>query len=206
MKNVGAIILAAGLSSRMKENKLLLPLAGKPIIVRTVERFLASQADRTMVVIGNDREKIIQALAAYPVEFIENKDYLHGMSASVKAGIRYASDQLLDGAMICPGDMPFVQTETIDQVLAAFEQTDGIVVPVDQGRRGHPVLFSRSFFPEILGIAGDVGARYLLEHHPEAIRFLPVTDPGMHLDIDNQEVYQSLSGARLEKLLKGREQ
>lgn len=206
MKKIGAIILAAGLSSRMKENKLLLPLEGKAMIAHTVERFLASGVAKTYVVVGNDRDKISKELAAYPVDIIDNPDYHTGMSASVKAGIRLALECQLDGAMICPGDMPFVQTATIDQILAAYNSTGaGIIVPVYQDRRGHPVFFAQKFFREILEIDGDVGARYLLGQHPEAIYLLEVADPGMHIDIDSKEIYQALSGEQLGRLLRGME-
>jgi len=207
MKQVGAVILAAGRSSRMKEtmqeNKMLLPLEGKSIIVRTVERFLASQAARVAVILGCDGERIRAELAGLPLELIDNPDYLAGMGSSLRLGIEFCQASGFQGAMICPGDMPFIQTATVNRVLAAFETGDGIITPVHQGRRGHPVLFDRKFYPEMLRVQGDLGAREIIGRHPEDVRILEIPDPGMHIDIDSKEIYQSLSGKRLGLMLKG---
>ncbi|MEL7563620.1 MAG: molybdenum cofactor cytidylyltransferase [Dehalobacterium sp.] len=201
MGKIKALVLAAGYSSRMKRNKMLLPFAGSTVIENTVQKFLQSQVDGVALVVGNEREKIQQVLASYPVRFIENPRFAQGMSSSVQEGIRILKeDAELEGIMIIPGDMPLIKKETINAILTEFnEKSSPIIIPVHHGKRGHPVLFAKSLFPQLMNVSGDVGAREVVRKNYEQCCFLEVDDQGILIDIDCPEEY-----ARWSTLVKNR--
>jgi molybdenum cofactor cytidylyltransferase len=188
---VAAIVLAAGLSRRMApRNKLLLPDAnGQPMVARVVDAALASAARPVLVVLGHQAEAVKQALAGRPVRFVHAADYAEGLSASLKAGLA-ALPESACGAMICLGDMPLVTAPLLDRLLAAFAPEDGrrIVVPMHAGRRGNPVIWDRSLFPEILAsVRGDNGARFVLERHADEIVEVEMVDDSVLRDFDTPD-------------------
>jgi len=117
-----------------------------------------------------------------------------GLASSVKSGIAAVPDNA-DGAVICLGDMPLIDAGLIDRLIEAFAPDRGnlIVVPVADGRRGNPVLWSRRFFKELMTLDGDIGARHLIARHAEAVADVPVEGNGAFLDIDTP---QALEAAR----------
>ena len=159
---IDAVVLAAGLLTRTGEhNKLLLPLAGKPLIAHAVEAALDSLACTVHVVTGHQSDELAAALNDYTVNFVHNPNYAEGMSRSIKSGIR-ALPTDLDGVVLCLGDMPLVVSTHLDLLINNFAG-DVACAPYYKGRRGHPVLFPRSMFSDLLQLSGDVGARMLLE-------------------------------------------
>ncbi|MGB8401607.1 NTP transferase domain-containing protein [Bradyrhizobium sp.] len=194
-RNVAAIVLAAGRSTRMGgPNKLLAELDGQKLVRIVTEQALASKASQVIVVTGHQAELVEQALAGLKVKFVRNPDFVGGLASSVKAGIAAVPDNA-DGAVICLGDMPLISAQLIDRLIGTFEPDRGhlIAVPVSEGRRGNPVLWSRRFFPELMTLDGDVGARHLIARHAEAVAEVPVEGPGAFLDIDTP---QALEAAR----------
>jgi len=191
MGNVQALLLCAGLSSRMGTNKLLLPLADKTVIESTIINLLRSKIAGITVVLGSQKENLQQVLKSYQVDIVDNICFSQGMSTSVRAGIEKISrDQEIDGVMILPGDMPFIRPDTIDRILGTyFDLNNPIVIPTYHGKNGHPVLFDRSLFPELCLISGDIGARKVVECHLDKVYYLVVDDPGVHIDIDSPEEY-----------------
>ncbi|WP_420133888.1 NTP transferase domain-containing protein [Rhodopseudomonas sp.] len=192
-RNVAGIVLAAGRSTRMGgPNKLLAELNGKPLVRIVAEQVLASKAasgaGRPIVVTGHQAEKVEAALAGLDLSFVHNPDYAEGLASSVKAGISAVGEDA-DGALVCLGDMPLVGTQLLDQLIDTFDPDRGalIVVPVADGRRGNPVLWSRRFFAELMTLGGDVGARHLIAKHAEAVTEIPVDGAGAFLDIDTPE-------------------
>jgi molybdenum cofactor cytidylyltransferase len=195
--SVAAIVLAAGRSTRMGgPNKLVAELAGKPLVRIAAEQALASRAKPVIVVTGHQRDKVEAALAGLPVRLVHNPDFADGLGSSVKAGIA-AAPASVDGAIICLADMPQVDAALIDRLIAAFAPERGAlaVVPTIEGKRGNPVLWSRRFFPELMAIEGDVGARNLIARYGEAVIEVPVTGKGAFTDVDTQE---ALAGLRAE--------
>src|SRR3954447_25196824 len=159
---VAAIVLAAGRSTRMGgPNKLLAELSGKKLVRIVTEQALASKAAEIIVVTGHQAELVEQALAGLNVKIVRNPDFAVGLASSVKASIAAVSETA-DGAVVCLGDMPMVDAKLIDLLIESFAPDRGqlIVVPVSEGRRGNPVLWSRRFFPELMTLDGDVGARH----------------------------------------------
>jgi molybdenum cofactor cytidylyltransferase len=194
-RNVAAIILAAGRSTRMGgPNKLLAELSGKKLVRIATEQALASKAVEIIVVTGHQAELVEQALVGLKVKFVRNPNFAGGLASSVRAGIAAVSDNA-DGAVICLGDMPLIDAGLVDRLIDAFAPELGnlIVVPVADGRRGNPVLWSRRFFNELMTLDGDIGARHLIARHAEAVAEVPVEGDGAFLDIDTP---QALEAAR----------
>jgi molybdenum cofactor cytidylyltransferase len=194
-RNVVAVVLAAGRSTRMGgPNKLLAELSGKKLVRIATEQALASKASEVIVVTGHQSELVEQALEGLSVKLVRNPDFAGGLASSVKAGIA-AVPADADGALICLGDMPLIDAMLIDRLIEAFDPDRGnlVVVPVADGRRGNPVLWSRRFFGELLTLDGDTGARHLIAKHAEAVAEVPVEGISAFLDIDTP---QALEAAR----------
>ncbi|CAL76672.1 Conserved Hypothetical protein; putative molybdopterin binding protein with a nucleotide-diphospho-sugar transferase domain [Bradyrhizobium sp. ORS 278] len=194
-RKVAAIVLAAGRSTRMGgPNKLLAELDGKKLVRTVTEQALASKASEVIVVTGHQAELVEQALSDLHVRFVRNPDFAGGLASSVKSGIAAVPDGV-DGAVVCLGDMPMVSSDLLDRLIGAFAPDRGnlIVVPVSEGRRGNPVLWSRRFFAELMTLDGDVGARHLIAKHSEAVAEVPVDGDSAFLDIDTP---QALEAAR----------
>lgn len=194
-RNVAAIVLAAGRSTRMGgPNKLLAELDGKKLVRIVAEQALASRASPVIVVTGHQAGEVEAALKGLNVKFVHNPDFADGLATSVKAGIG-AVPETADGAVVCLGDMPLIDAKLIDRLVDAFAPDRGslIAVPVAEGRRGNPVLWSRRFFPELMALDGDVGARHLIARHMEAVTEVEVDGKSAFLDIDTPEM---LSDAR----------
>jgi molybdenum cofactor cytidylyltransferase len=194
---VSAVVLAAGRSTRMGgPNKLLAELDGQKLVRIVTEQALASKAKDVIVVTGHQAELVEKALTGLNVKFVRNPDFAHGLASSVKAGILVVPKQA-DGAVICLGDMPMISSDMIDRLIEAFAPDRGnlIVVPVSDGRRGNPVLWSRRFFNELMTLDGDVGARHLIAKHNEAVAEVQVEGDGAFLDIDTPQALEAARSA-----------
>ena len=194
---IAALVLAAGLSRRMQgRNKLLEPVGGVPMIRRTVESVLGSQARPVVVVTGHEADAIEASLTGLDVTFIRNADYASGLASSLKAGIA-AIPTDCDGAVVCLGDMPFVGAGEIDRLISGFSPAEGrlVCVPVRGGRQGNPVLWPRTLFPELLALEGDRGARDLLQAHEPSVVEVPMPSDAVFSDYDTPEALASLRAA-----------
>jgi molybdenum cofactor cytidylyltransferase len=188
-RHVTAIVLAAGRSTRMGgPNKLLAELNGKPLVRLVTEQALASKVKEIIVVTGHQADLVESALKGLNVRFVRNPDFAAGLASSVKAGIAAVPGEA-DGAVICLGDMPMVSAQLIDHLIEAFAPDRGnlIAVPVSDGRRGNPVLWSRRFFSELMTLDGDTGARHLIARHGSAVAEVPVEGDAAFLDIDTPQ-------------------
>ncbi|MBL6852621.1 MAG: molybdopterin-binding/glycosyltransferase family 2 protein [Alphaproteobacteria bacterium] len=188
LPRIGAIVLAAGLSSRMGSNKLLATVSGKPLVRHAVEAALGSAAAPVVVVTGNGGPEVRQAVAPLAPVFVENHDFSKGLSTSLRVGLR-ALPADCDGALVLLGDMPQVTSALLDKLIAAFEPGEdrAICVATRHGKRGNPVLWARRFFPEMLAIEGDVGARHLIGQYADLVVEVEATDDGPLTDIDTPE-------------------
>ncbi|MEL6187113.1 MAG: molybdopterin-binding/glycosyltransferase family 2 protein, partial [Myxococcota bacterium] len=191
---VAGIVLAAGRSTRMGvRNKLLQRLDGVPMVTRVVDQLLEAPLDPLLVVVGHEAEDVRAALRGRPVKFVDNREYAEGMGTSLRAGVR-ALDTEVDGAVVALGDMPFVTAAHVEQLIGAFEgHPPRIVIPVRDGRRGHPVLFGAGYFEEMRGLSGDVGARELLQRHRAFIREITIDDDAIYLDVDTPEALAAVA-------------
>ena len=173
-------------------NKLLAPIDGVPMIARTVDAALASQASPVIVVTGHEAEHVSAALAGRAVTLVHNPDFSGGLSTSLKAGLAALPDTA-DAALICLGDMPLVTADELDRLIGAYAPVEGraIVVPTRDGKRGNPVLWDRRFFPEMARVAGDVGARHLIGENAELVAEVEMDRPGILVDIDTPEALEA---------------
>jgi molybdenum cofactor cytidylyltransferase len=154
-----------------------------------------------IVVTGHQRDKVEAAIEGLDVRRVHNPDFAEGLSTSVTTGLAAVPDDV-DGAIICLGDMPQVTAPLIDKLVAAFDPERGalVVVPTIDGKRGNPVVWARRFFPELMALDGDIGARHLIGRYPEAVAEVPLTGTAALTDIDTPEalvrVKAELEGAR----------
>lgn len=186
---IAALILAAGSSRRMgPENKLLADIDGKPLIHRVVEAVAKAKVSTLTIVTGHQAEKVSDALSSQTAKFVHNPDYKDGLATSLNVGIEALPDDI-DGVVVCLGDMPLVTPENIDALIDAFDPVEGraICIPVFGRKRGNPVLWAKSYLSEMSNIAGDVGARHLLEEHADQICEVMVDKDGVLYDIDTPE-------------------
>jgi molybdenum cofactor cytidylyltransferase len=203
-RRVGAIVLAAGRSTRMGgPNKLLAEIGGKPLVRFVAEQALASRATPVIVVTGHERAKVEAALAGLRVRFAHNPDYAAGLSTSLKAGLAALPGEV-DGAIVCLGDMPQVTAALIDRMLEAFDPARGalVVVPTIDGKRGNPVVWSRRFFPDLMALEGDVGARHLIATYADAVTEVPLEDSAALTDVDTPDALLAVK-AELERMMAG---
>lgn len=186
----GAIILAAGASTRMGTPKQLLALDGQPLLLRAVDAALASPAWPVVVVLGAHAEKIRPALALRPVLVAENPAWAEGMAASIRAGVATLRQfsRALDAAVIALCDQPAFSADTIAQLVAA-QQASGrsIVAARYAGRNGAPALFRREHFPALAALTGEEGARALLNGDPARVAAIDL--PRLALDLDTPADY-----------------
>ncbi|HYS47595.1 MAG TPA: molybdopterin-binding/glycosyltransferase family 2 protein [Xanthobacteraceae bacterium] len=203
-RKVAAIVLAAGRSTRMGgPNKLMEEIGGRALVRIAAEQALASRARPVIVVTGHERARVEAALAGLPVRLVHNPDYAAGLSTSLKAGLAAVPSQA-DGAIVCLGDMPQVDAALIDRLLGAFDPARDalVVVPTIEGKRGNPVVWSRRFFPDLMAIEGDVGARHLIAANAEVVAEVPVDDAGALIDVDTPDALSAVR-AELERIAAG---
>lgn len=185
---VGAVILAAGSSSRMGSPKQLLELAGQPLLVRTVDAVLASPCWPVVVVLGAHAEKIRPSLARRPVLLVENHAWSEGMASSIRAGVGALQQfsRRIEAALIALCDQPSFSTDTIAQLVAAQRATGrSIVAARYAGRQGAPAVFLREHFPILTHLTGEEGARALL--NGPAAQVAAIDLPHLAVDLDTPE-------------------
>jgi molybdenum cofactor cytidylyltransferase len=196
-RRVAAVILAAGRSTRMGgPNKLVAEIGGRPLIRIAAEQALASKARPVIVVTGHQRDEVAAALSGLDVTLAHNPNFADGLSTSVRAGLQAVPAEA-DAAVICLGDMPQVQAALIDRLIAAFDPERGalIVVPTIGGQRGNPVLWSRRFFPELMALEGDIGARNVIGRYGEAVSELALSDAAALIDVDTPEALRKVKAS-----------
>ena len=181
---VAVVLLAAGASRRFGGIKQLHPVEGKPMVRHLAELALGSMAARVLVVLGAHKDAVAAALAGLALELIDNPDYESGQSTSVRRGLRAAQQSGAEAVLFLPADMPFLQTDTLNRLIATWqERRAAVVVPVYTGQRGAPVLFDRRLFAELARLEGDQGGRALFPAHAHEIVEIEVdADQGRDLD------------------------
>jgi len=186
---IAAVILAAGRSSRMGAHKLTLDLDGKPLLRHVLDKAKAVGFADIVVVLGHRAEETRAVFASETLRFVVNPRHAEGLSTSLQAGVRALTDDI-DAVMIFLGDMPDVDLALIERMIQAFdpEALRAIVVPMRAGKRGHPVLWAKTFFPALIARThGDSGARHLLGECAEWVFEVEADDDGVLTDLDTPE-------------------
>ena len=173
----------------MGQTKQLMAFADATILEKTIDHYLNSKAAEVVVVLGHEYEKISSLIGNSPVRIVRNSRYAGGMSTSLIAGSNNIRRDTA-GIMVALGDQPFVRSLTINLLIDEFERQNGIVIPVWNGKRGHPIIFSSVYIPEILSLIGDAGAREIIKQHPGDVHEVPVDSDEICLDIDTAEGYK----------------
>lgn len=189
-----AIVLAAGLSRRMgTQNKLLLPMAGQPMIRRVVENVLAAGFVEIVVVLGHQAEDVRRALASLPVRQVHNDRFESGQVSSVRAGLA-ALEQPVDAVMVCLGDQPLLAAGDLSAVQAAYAEhaAGSILVPVRGEQRGNPVIVDWQSVRDTLERGIDFGCRHFMDENPERVYRWPAPSDHFVRDVDEPADYQAL--------------
>lgn len=190
--SIAAVILAAGQASRMGSPKQLLDWHGQPLVRAVVQQALDSAADTVVVVLGAAFDAVRATLSDLPITIVENPDFAQGQSTSLRSGI-LALDDTVEAVLVLLADQPFVTASTLDRLISSWhEQRAPIIVSVYQGQRGHPVLFARSVFAELLAITGDQGARHVIQAYRDQVRCIEFAESLALADIDTPEDYRAL--------------
>ena len=193
---VAGIILAAGASRRMGSvNKLLASIAGKPLVRHAVESFVATSLSPIIVVVGYESDKVAGALEGLPVQLVFNPDHATGQGSSVGVGVEALDNNVTD-AMIGLGDMPLLSSELLDSLIHTHigreEHACNITIPAFEGQRGNPVLWGKTFFPELITLAGDRGGRQLLNDHKAAQHLIACDHSSVLRDVDTVDALAAI--------------
>lgn len=188
-RNVAAVLLAAGLSKRMGACKQLLPLEGITVIARCLETLLEGGISEVVVVVAPQGDAVAEAVRDYPVTVVRTLDPEGDMATSVRTG-RDAIFPGVSGVMIALCDYPLVAPETA-QLLADLHcaERDKIIIPLHEGKKGHPTLFPRRILDELVE---PLTLRDLVQSDPGRLRLVEVPDPGVRLDMDTPEDYRQM--------------
>jgi molybdenum cofactor cytidylyltransferase len=188
---IAAVVLAAGLSRRMGQAKLLMKVGGRAIIRYVVESVLVGGVDSVWVVTGPDVEPIEAALAGIEVQIAVNPAPEEGQAGSVRTGIA-ALPASVDWALIALGDQPLLAPAIIPALLAARRTSPKLIVaPRYRDGQGNPVVFRREIFPELLRLSGDQGARPIIQREPARVEWVDLDLP-MPPDVDTPDDYEKI--------------
>ncbi len=192
LNQISAIIPAAGLSSRMKAFKPLLPLGNTPLLASSIRLFQHCGIRDIRVITGHRAEDIVplvQKMGAVP---IHNPDFMDGMFSTVLTGIRQLQPEC-EAFFMLPADIPMVRPHTVKEILMAYENGKGkIIYPFFEGQCGHPPLISCEYVPDILAWDRDGGLQACLKQFEGDAYNIMVCDEAIHMDADTPEDYRNL--------------
>jgi molybdenum cofactor cytidylyltransferase len=199
MADIPGIVLAGGKSSRMGRPKALLPIgrSGETFFNRVTRTLLDAGVDDIIVVVGADAEVIRDRVRQPPssVRIVDNPDYEQGQLTSLLAGLRAINRAVPRAALVTLIDVPLVSASTVRRLISVHRERGApIVRPVSNGRHGHPVIFGRELFDELLRADPAQGAKPIVHAHAAEMIEVPVDDEGAFTDIDTREDYERVIG------------
>lgn len=193
-KNTGAVILAAGASSRLGKPKQLLKHNGKSLLQNTIDTAIASDVDPVIVVLGANAEQVSKEINKSKIHVIINTEWEEGMASSLVTGLNellFISSST-DAVILIVCDQPHVSPELINELIDTQKQTGKPIVTCNYGEAiGPPALFHRSLFSELMQLKGDVGARKIIQQHSDDVATV-FFEKGK-IDIDTKEDYKALN-------------
>ena len=187
-----AVVLSAGESSRMGRPKALLPIGEQNFIERIVAALKQTRAGRIVVVLGHNADEMRRIIEHLGIDIVINPHYKNGQLSSLQSAIRSIDkDDDCDGLLVHLVDHPYIEARLVDLMIQRFYETRKlIVVPRHHGKRGHPVIFSRDLFDELLAAPVDEGAKAVVKAHATETLEIDTEDEGITVDIDTPELYR----------------
>ena len=188
---IAGLILAAGESSRMGQDKALLTYRGRTFLETVVQTLREADVSRVAAVLGHHAEEVQRGITLENVEVVINPEYRRGQTSSLQAGLRALESADLEAVVLCLVDHPLISADTVRALVASFRRSGApVVIPTFQNQRGHPVLVARALFEELRGLSSDEGANTIIRKHHDAAKFVEVSDEGILIDVDNPDVYR----------------
>jgi molybdenum cofactor cytidylyltransferase len=176
----------------MGESKQLLPFGNKTMIETVIDHIMHSEVDEILVVLGSNRENIECVLKDMPVRSVHNPRFKEGMLSSIQKGF-VSLPKEAEAVLVFLGDQPMIPSSSVDQIIRAYRSSaKGIVLPVYQQRRGHPILIDVTYRQEVANLNPEIGLRELIHNHPEDILEVDLDSPSILEDIDTPEDYKNL--------------
>ncbi len=197
------ILLAAGLSVRMKSSKPLLDFGGMPLLARLLEECRQSLVDAVVVVLGHEKERILEQVDFSGAQVVENPNYKSGQTSSFQSALE-AMDPGTEAFLNLPVDHPLVTRKEIDALIQAYrnrQDSSRIFIPTFEGQEGRPVLFEISLRQEILALNPDEPVNGIIEKFRDSISHVPVVNPYILKDMDTPEDYQECLEIFLREIL-----
>lgn len=189
-KMIWAIILAAGESKRMRKPKLLLPLGEKTIIETVIQNVILSKVNEILVVLGSSQDKIEQKIENLPIKIVANPHFSKGMLSSIQCGIKSIPENA-QAVLIILGDQPSISSDIINKIIDSFKSTNkGIILPVHNNKRGHPVLIDNKYRDEFENLNPEIGLRELIHNHTEDIMEVELNVSNIHQNINDMDDYK----------------
>ena len=192
---ITALVPAAGMSTRLGRNKLLLTFKDKPLIAHAVDTLLASAVDPIVIVLGHEADQVRAAVGERRVIFVENREYREGLGSSIRTGLA-AIPVSTDAIMIYLPDQPLLEPDDVKFLIRAFAEAGktnkSIVVPLFRGQRGNPVIIDSSYRTSILAMAGETGCRRLIKQNPDQVLTVEMETDHVVRDVDTADEYERL--------------
>ena len=187
-----AVILSAGESSRMGRPKALLPIDGQTFIEKIVGALKQTRIGKVIVILGHNPIEMRRGIEHLPVEILVNPDYKLGQLSSLQVAVRhFETGSDCDGMLVHLVDHPYIDAKLVDSMIERFYASGKlIVVPRYGAKRGHPVIFSRTLFDELLTAPMDQGAKAVVNAHRNDTLEIDTEDSGVTIDIDTPELYR----------------
>jgi len=191
---INAVILAAGESKRMGKPKPLLKFKDRTFLEQIISVLKSSDVDTITVVLGAHADTIQKSIDLSETSVVINKNYQKGQLSSLIAALENIPEDT-EAILLCLVDSPFITKDLVNSIIARFKQTAGpIIVPVFNKERGHPTLFARSLFHELLNAPEDQGARYVLYSNEDKVTELETSVPAARISIDTPADYKAHFG------------
>jgi CTP:molybdopterin cytidylyltransferase MocA len=186
---LAAVILSGGASQRMGSPKALLPFQGRPFLEHLLDVTRHPKIGARRLVLGVHAEPIAKAIHLPADEVVINADWEKGQLSSIQAALKSLPDGF-DGMLLCLVDHPLISANLVADLIAAFYSSNApIVLPLFEGRRGHPVIFSAGVFPELLAAPLEVGARAVVWAHRAELCQFPTNEEGCVLNLNDPETF-----------------
>ncbi|MEW5701517.1 MAG: nucleotidyltransferase family protein [Candidatus Zixiibacteriota bacterium] len=184
---VAGMILAAGQAKHLGGAKPLLVQEQASMLETVVSRCRSAALDDLIVVLGHEARRMVQRLNLGGLKVVINGQFRLGLASSIQRGLAYVASRS-QAVMLALGDMPLVTTETIDRLIREYKRgRKGIVVPVHDQRRGHPLIVDMKYLEFFLGLRGDISTHAVADAFPKDVREVPIDSDEVLVDVDTRD-------------------